>query len=203
MNKGFLYTLSISILFSISSCERDSDIAPIEEVVPLQVGNEWVYEVTDYDTNGKPLTKTSYKNTVQKDTIIHNSTWYILNNGQIVQNSRDGYVYFNKAGSEAVMIYQSPDYGGIGYMYEHQDYDLWVLTTRSQQLDTVTTASDTYPSYVFKIENQYKSQFDGTTHTLNQEDYVAPGVGLVRTDKHYADSDKVMQRHELVRYTLK
>ncbi|WP_162054813.1 hypothetical protein [Pontibacter pamirensis] len=203
MNKGFLYSLSISIFFSLASCERDSDIAPIEEVVPLQVGNEWVYEVTDYDTNGKPLTKSSYKNTVQRDTIIHNSTWYILNNGQIVQNSRDGYVHFNKAGSEAVMIYQSTDYGGIGYMYKHHDYDLRVMTTRSQQLDTVTTASDTYPSYVFRIENQYKSQFDGTTHTLNQEDYVAPGVGLVRTDKHYADSDKVMQRHELVRYTLK
>lgn len=140
---------------------------------------------------------------VQKDTVIHNSTWYILSNGRIVQNNRDGYVYFNKAGSETVMIYQSLNYGGIGYMYTYNDYELWVLTTRSQELDTVTTASETYPSYLFKIENQYKSQFDGTTHTLNQEDYVAPGVGLVRTDKHYADSDKVMQRHELVRYTLR
>lgn len=203
MKAGLNHFISILLVVFISSCGRDADIAPIEEVVPLQVGNEWVYEVTDYDTNGKALTTSSYKNIVLKDTVIQQSTWYILSNGQIVRNSRDGYVSYHKDGSLAIMIYQRPDYGGIGYIYNYHDYDLKVLTTRSPQPDTVTTATETYASFVFRIENQYISQFNGVTLTINQEDYVAPGVGLVRAVKHYADSEKVMQRHDLVRYTLK
>lgn len=188
---------------SLTSCEMDNDIKPIEQVFPLQVGNEWVYEVTDYDTNGNALTVSSYKNTVRKDTTINSSTWYILSTGQIVQNSHEGYVYYNKAGNQAVMLYQSPSVGSIGYLYKYPDYDLLVQTTRSEQPDTVVTATKTFSSYVYTIEKQYTSHFDGATHTLKQKDYVSPGTGLVRTEKFYADSDKVMQRHVLVHYRLK
>ncbi|GAB3538887.1 hypothetical protein GCM10027443_34670 [Pontibacter brevis] len=203
MKTTFTYILSSLLFFSLASCERDNDILPVEEVVPLRVGNEWVYEVKDYDTNGNLITTSSLKNRVQKDTIIQNSTWYILSDGQIVRNSHEGYVYYNKTAREAVTIYQRHNYGGIGYMYKYHDYDLLVMTTRSLQQDTVTAASEKYASYVFRIENQYKSQFDGATHTIKQEDYVAPGIGLVRADKHYVNSEKVMQRYELVRYTVK
>ena len=204
MNKRLLTALSV-LLFqaALSSCEKDIEVAPIEEVVPLQVGNEWVYEVKDYDTKGNLLTTSSYTNVVLKDTIIENSTWYILSDNRIVQNSRDGYLYYNKAGDQPVMIYQSPKHGEIGYRYKYHDYDLLVLTKRSQQMDTVKVASASYASYLFKIENQYKSPSDPNTHIITEDNFVSPGIGLVRTDTYYVDSEKVRQRRELVSYTLK
>jgi hypothetical protein len=206
MNNRLFFALSIILLQVLgSSCDNENDAAPapLEEAIPLEVGNEWVYEVTDYDTKGKSLTTAPYRRSVLKDTTIENSTWYVLSDGSIVQNSRDGYVYYNTADNEHVMIYQGPDYGGIGYMYKYPDFDLWVLTTRSQQKDTIRTAAEVYESYRFKIEKQHKSPNDSTPHILNQYDYVAPGVGLVRSDIYYVDSDNVRQRHELVRYTLR
>ncbi|GAA4436366.1 hypothetical protein GCM10023188_29340 [Pontibacter saemangeumensis] len=197
---AFLCTLLLILLFS---CDRENEVAPVEETLPLQVGNEWVYEVTDFDTSAKPLTKSSYRNSVIRDTLIHRSTWYILSSGSIVQNSKEGYVYYNEAGDQPVMIYQCPGYGGIGYMYEYPGYEMWVLTTRSQQPDTITAAAETYASYLFSIEKQYISPNNAATNTLKQHDYVAPDIGLVRSDRYYVNSDNVMQRHELVRYTLR
>lgn len=204
MYKRILSAFSVLLLqFTLSSCEKDVDITPVEQVVPLQVGNEWVYTVKDYDTHGKLLTTSSYKNFVQKDTTIDNSTWYILSDNRIVQNSRDGFVYYNKAGNQPIMIYQSPGFGEIGYMYKYQDYDLTVLTVRSPQMDTVEVSSESYASYLFKIENKYKSPTDIETHVITEHNYVSPGIGLVRTDTYYVDSEKVRQRRELVSYTIK
>ncbi|WP_242918402.1 TapB family protein [Pontibacter liquoris] len=176
---------------------------PIEEVVPLQVGNKWVYQVTAYDTSGSPLSTSSFIRSVLKDTIIQKSTWYILNNGSIVQNSAEGYVYYNTAGKQPVLIYQGPDYGGIGYMYKYPQYDLWVLTTRTNKLNTVATAAGTFDSYLFKIDNQRTYHTNISVFSMKQDDYVAPGMGLIRSDTYYTDSDKIMKRQELVSYTFR
>lgn len=204
MNKKTLSAIALLLLqTTLFSCDKDKEVSPVEEVVPLEVGNEWVYEVKDFDTSGKLLTTSSYKYFVRNDTTINKRTWYILSNGQIVQNSRNGYVYYNKTDNQAVTIYQSPSYGGIGYKYSYQDYELLVLTTRSQQIDTVRLSSGSYASYLFRIENQYKSPYDANTHIINEDNYVSPGIGLVRTDTYYVDSEKIRQRRELVRYTVK
>lgn len=204
MYKRLLSAFSVLLLqLTLSSCEKDVDVTPIEQVVPLQVGNEWVYAVKDYDTHGKLLTTSSYRNFVRKDTIIDKSTWYILSDNRIVQNSRDGYLYYNKAGNQSVMIYPSPDYSEIGYMYKYPDYDLTVLTIRSPKMDTVEVSSESYASYLFKVENKYKSPTDVDTHIITEHNYVCPGIGLVRTDTYYVDSEKVRQRRELVSYTVK
>ena len=184
--------LFLLLQFSFTSCEIHHEVAPlIEEVVPLKVGNEWIYKVTDYDTNGKLITSSFYKNTVLRDTVIHNSTWYILSNRYIVQNSPEGYVHYNRSGSESIIIYQSSSQGGVGYMYNYPTYDLWVMTTRSQETEAVSVPSGIYPSNVFKIEKQYKSQDGNNVNSINQHDYVSQGVGLVRTDLFYVDSEKV------------
>ncbi|MFD3000957.1 hypothetical protein ACFS7Z_11330 [Pontibacter toksunensis] len=203
MYKKILSAVSVLLIqFTLSSCEKEVDITPVEQVVPLQVGNEWAYAVKDYDTHGNLLTTSSYAYTVRKDTTIDNSTWYILSDNRIVQNSRDGYVYYNEAGKQPVMIYPGTSFGEIGYMYKYQDYDLTVLTSRSQQMDTVEVFSESYASYLFKIENKYKAPTDVETHIITEHNYVSPGIGLVRTDIYYVDSEKIRQRRELVSYTL-
>jgi hypothetical protein len=88
-------------------------------------------------------------------------------------------------------------------MYKYPQYDQWVFTTRTYQKNTVATAAGTFESYLFKVENQRTYHTTQAVFSLKQDDYVATGIGLIRSDIYYADSDKLMKRHELVSYTLR
>ncbi|WP_439883084.1 hypothetical protein ACSX1A_07915 [Pontibacter sp. MBLB2868] len=187
------------------SCSKNEDIIPVEQTVPLQVGNQWVYKVTDFDSDGNEISNSSLIRAVVKDTVIHGATWYILNDRTIVQNSASGYVYFNKfnrPGDEAVMIYQSASIGGIGYMYQYPNYNLWLLTTRNYELLPVSVAAGTFPSYTFTIEHQYSIPGSSTSSSSWQKDYVSPTVGLLRSDKFYSGSENLSRRQELVSYQV-
>lgn len=181
-------------------------MAPLEELVPLKTGNEWHYKITDYDSEGKVLSTNVSRSVVIKDTVINKSTWYILNDRTIVQNNSNGYVYFNrynKPADQEVMIYQSTNHGGVGYMYKYPNYDLWVLTTRTYELAPIEGAIENLSGYTFEIKKEHSQPATSTSFTFRQKDYVNPNVGLVRSDKYYVDSDIMMRRTELVSYTLK
>lgn len=199
----------VVILFSVLilqlallSCQKEAEVEPVEEMIPLQVGNRWDYDVIKYYYNGEVVDTTRYTRMVVRDTVIQNSTWYVLSDGYIVRNSGDGYVYYNIAGSQPVMLYQSKAYGGIGYSYEYPNYTQYILTTRSYELAPVPDALHTYDAYLFNIEHQHTEHEFNVTKSYFKHDYVAPGVGLVRSESFFDDSDKVMRRYELKSYQL-
>lgn len=188
---------------SLSSCEEVVEVPPVEEKVPLQVGNEWVYELSYYDTLGNVLNTSYQRKTVLNDTIIQNDTWFVMNDGQLVRNSSDGYVYYNLAGRQPVIIYPSASHGQIGYRYEYPHYSLWVLTTPREQASTLNTSLGELSCSLFTISNEYLSPHDTAPRVRKQEDYVSPGIGLVRTNTYYIDSNKLQERRELISYTLR
>lgn len=206
--RGIITSVCFLLLpFVLFSCNKDEDVTPVEETIPLQVGNQWVYQITDYDSEGNEVSSSSLIRAVVKDTVVNGGTWYILNDRTIVQNNQSGYVYFNKyngRGDEAVIIYPSTAAGGIGYMYTYPNYNLWLLTTRTHELVPVVGATGTFPSYTFTIERQYSQPNSPTSTTTStfQKDYVAPGVGLVRSDRFYAGSETLSRRQELVSYSV-
>ena len=193
----------LPLLLLLFSCQKEPDVIPTEETIPLQVGNEWVYEVYDYDTLGNVLSTTASRTAVLRDTIINNSTWFILNDRSIVQNSSDGYVYYNRAGNQAVMLYQSSRHGGIGYMYKYPNYDLWVLTTRTYELAPIQNHATNLSGYTFEIKREHLQPATSTKFTFRQKDYVSPEVGMVRSDRYFVDSEKIMRRYELKSYRVK
>ncbi|MFD2515578.1 hypothetical protein ACFSRY_17020 [Pontibacter locisalis] len=198
----FFFILSVALF----SCRKDEDVEPIEEYMPLQVGNHWIYHVSDYDSEGNVVGNSSFTRAVVKDTVINGGKWYILNDGNIVQNNRDGYVYFNRfnrAGDQAVILYQNAATGGIGYMYEYPNYKLWLLTTRTYETTPLVTQLGNFPSYVFTIERQYIQPNSPTTNSTWQKDYISPGLGMVRSDRFYAGSaDVLFRRYELISYLV-
>ncbi|RIJ41713.1 hypothetical protein [Pontibacter oryzae] len=203
MNNKITLALALLLLVFVSiSCQKDEDGEPEEQLMPLQVGNEWVYDLTDFDNAGNVLNKNRIYRAVSKDTLINRATYYVLNDRTIVRNTREGYVYYSIAGNMDVILYQSASYGGIGYGYQYPNYLLYVLTSRSTEQAPIVGSVFNLSGYAFEIKREYQ-QTNSSTITTIQKDYVAPGVGLVRSDTYYGDSNVLMRRQELVSYQLR
>ncbi|WP_347157014.1 hypothetical protein [Pontibacter chitinilyticus] len=202
MNRPLLVLACLLLQPLLFSCQDpETEVAPIERIIPLQVGNQWLYEVSDYDGQGQVLSTYRFTRSVLRDTLINGSTWYLLNDNTLVQNSDQGYVYYNRAGHEPVILYPNATYGGIGYSYRYTDFLLWVLTTRTSQAAPVANIAGNFTCYEYAIEKQYTR--DGKlAFTVKEKNYVAPEKGIVRSDLYYADSDNLFRRQELVSYRL-
>ncbi|WP_299986163.1 hypothetical protein [uncultured Pontibacter sp.] len=193
--------LCLSLCFS--SCDKEEEIEPVEIIMPLQVGNEWVYDVIDYNTDGDVLTTSSFRRQVVKDTLISKTTWYILSNGSIVRNDRDGYVYYRKDAKEQYITYPSPEMSGIAYGYEYPNYTLWIYHRRSSGLVAVPDSPHAGQALEFSFERQTSQKASSSLSTTWVKEYVTPEIGMIRTDWYYADSDKLMRRYELKSYRVK
>ncbi|PKV75427.1 hypothetical protein [Pontibacter ramchanderi] len=193
--------LSLSLCFF--SCDKEVEVAqPVEVIVPLQVGNEWVYKVIDYSSDGDVLSTTSFRREVVKDTLIGKQTWYILNNGMIVRNDKDGYVHYRKDAREQYITYPSPDMSGIAYGYQYPSYTLWIFHRRTTGQVSIPDSPHASQAIEFSFERQTEQKASSFLSTTWVKEYVSPEIGMIRTDWFYADSDKLMKRYELVSYRV-
>ncbi|GGG30493.1 hypothetical protein [Pontibacter amylolyticus] len=190
------------LLLFLFSCDKEEVIEPVEAVIPLQVGNEWVYDVIEYTSDGKVLSTSSFRRQVVKDTLIHKTTWYILNNGMIVRNDKDGYVHYRKDAREQYITYPSPEMSGIAYGYQYPNYTLWIYHRRAPGLVEVPNSSHASQAIEFSFERQTEQKASSALSTTWVKEYVTPEIGMIRTDWYYADSDKLMRRYELVNYRV-
>ena len=188
-----------------TSCRQNhSDPQPIEAVVPLAVGNQWVYQVSRYDASGAPTDTVRLIRSVVKDTVINKSTWYVLNNRDIVRNTSQGYArYDGSVREQSLTIYQNSSAGGIGYGFDLPTYKVLVYTVPDSRLQSVVTPKGTFSSHQYTIENQYTYPGNAAVQIVKRLEYVAPGVGLVKSDQYYRDSPVLQQRQVLIDYTLK
>jgi len=81
--KNILY-ISVILLFALFSCEKQEDVTidKLEEeggdFLPLSVGNYWIYEVTNVDTNGNSTFVNIDSTYIVGDTNISNEIYYIF-----------------------------------------------------------------------------------------------------------------------------
>lgn len=187
--------------FAFFSCHEEAEhVQPIEEIMPLKVGNQWHYQVTDFDTEGNSMDAGYFSRYVMKDTLIQGSRWYIISDGTIVRNSSEGYVLFERQMNQSYITYPSTAQGNVGYRYEYPSYTLQVLISRTFELAPVPNSSEGYRSYIFSFERQTLQPATSSRSTFMIKDYVTPEIGLVRSDRYFADSDKLFRRLELISF---
>ncbi|WP_162910853.1 hypothetical protein [Hymenobacter oligotrophus] len=184
------------------ACNKDRDPEPVEEIMPLAVGNEWVYKVSYYDGNGDVYREARYARSVVKDTTINKSRWFVLSDRSIVQNHANGYVYFNRANNDGVIIYPNARHNGIGIGYQYPNYKLWVFTNRAEAQQPVLCNGTSYDARQYSMKYQYEYPGNPTPQIIKREEYVTQGVGMVRTDIYQRDSNMLDRKLELERYTL-
>ena len=90
MYKYYIYILPL-ILFSMLSCnenpqdiernikiiELDKDTSKTKYIKPLNIGNYWIYEVSNYDSSGNLISLRSDTELIDRDTLIDDVLWYI------------------------------------------------------------------------------------------------------------------------------
>lgn len=204
MHKRILYLAAGIAQAVLFSCSKENDIHPPSiQVIPLRVGNQWQYREFRYDRNGS-LTDSStlVTRSVLRDTLINGSTWYVLNNKTVVQNTAQGYAYYNAASKQAVLIYQGEEMGGVGYGYTYPTYKLFMYTVPNHQLQPVPGSRQKFVGNQYKVDYQYTYTNPSALQTVKREDWVVPAIGLVRWDYFYPDSDVLQRRWELVSYLV-
>ncbi|SNR44277.1 hypothetical protein [Hymenobacter mucosus] len=202
-----LYLLAIyaaAHVFLFACSKDDNPEPPVEQVIPLQVGNRWQYRVYLYERNGTMYDSSGiYTRTVLRDTTINKSTWYILNDRTIVRNTSRGYAYYNVAGNLDVLLYPSATSGNIGYNYVYPTYTLWVLTTPDAELKPIPDSRQKLTGRQYKLEYQYNYTSPASLQIQRRQEWVVPAVGMARADLFYRDTDLLQRRLELETYTLK
>jgi len=82
MKKYFSGLLLLTLLvFGFSSCKNNAPVAPVSDsedgMIPFKVGNNWTWNITQYDETGKVISShLLYEETV-RDTMINGEKWFL------------------------------------------------------------------------------------------------------------------------------
>jgi hypothetical protein len=168
----------IILLSCIISCTKKNDpgvrfpLIPSASgvILPLNIGNQWIYSNTNYDSTGKGIDSSIYTQKVESDTLINNRKWYLLNH-QWQTNLTNGLYYFDNGRQN--LWYKYP--GAAGEKYK-------IITMLNDTLnfevininELLTVKAGTFTTY------HYRYVFTGLP--VNIDLWYAPNIGLIRSD---------------------
>ena len=165
-------TVFLILVLIIIKCAKENN--PLEspnnpkELMPLQIGNYWIYEISDYDSVGR-LIELSSDTLMITASINYNGLKYYLYNGNTYSgfcNKHDGYYELSLSSYDERLNWKYPAIVG------EQGLDGQVVST---------TTSKQVPSgnYINCYQyNNYRSN-----GILDEEWIVKPGLGIIyRTD---------------------
>ena len=191
--------LLILALLPFAACKKDKDNDKKDETVlmPLTIGNQWVYEHQEYDDNG-----TAYNIETEPPMVV------------LKAGTRSGYFSVEEDNSEQ---YYSSATEILGYA----DGEMEFKFLKSEKLDTFKTATDVngyklvsiaYPgtTQVLTYNNCYRNEYlsYNPNGELYNKDvfYVSPGIGIVRDEIYEYEGNGVWElsyREDLKSYKIK
>lgn len=173
---------------------NDNDPNNAKPLLPLAVGNQWLYESTIYDSTGRA---TSKKDTtaIRMDTTIQGEKWYFFNDDRVTPTASrtDGIYYWDTKLNVARLYLKYP--GTVGSTYERgsQRYTITSINTN------VDVPAGVFSCYQVGFTDQNVPGLRGTIS-------MSPGVGTVKIELINTRTDGSVQgsaRMELKSYTLK
>jgi hypothetical protein len=136
------------------------------QIFPLSIGNQWIIQVTNYDTTGNVVYSKNDTIKILRDTIIQSEKWFI---GYGIITNRDDGLYDYQVGSsnEIVLKYKYPS--STNSIYTYRGTQIRVLSIA----DSVSVQAGGFVCY------RYREGVD----TISYNDwYLSPNVGLVKAD---------------------
>jgi hypothetical protein len=178
-----LIVLSL-IVAVLTGCKKDDNPVNTDTVtgalMPLKIGNFWVFETTYYDTSGSIMGVDTTGFMVVRDTTINNEKWYFIGFDstakEMISNRSNGLWYARLASGtdSAIAPYLYAKYpASVNYS--------WLLSDSSKvkvmSIDT-SLALPTIPDTNFRCY-LYGHIEKGATRSLYFK-FIAPGIGFVR-----------------------
>lgn len=205
------------VVITISSCQKH-DPAPDETslksvYLPLTVGNYWIYEHFEVESNGNE-TKLSFQDSlvITKDTLINGYKYFVLegvkypftNQWSVIDIIRDSSKYLVNHDGKTLFsennftdtLYQFVD------LFNNVDTVYSVFYMMQKPDNSVTVSAGTFDVLNFNgfLKLFYPSNTGVDIVYENLKTYYAPGVGRVLISyKWYSNREKKIERR-LVRY---
>lgn len=199
-------TLFLSVVLFVAACDSTSipaEDAGIDALVPLAVGNEWIWRTVERSTHRGEVEETVRFDTVRvvSDTSLLGESWFRLRerNGEyLVANRPSG--YWQRMPPEAgdgnqLLVYKYP--AVTGDLFTRPS---WPDSSEKQVMSLDTTI--TVPAGTFSAVH-YAQIWNDKPITCDY--FVAPGVGLVKKVLPWIEIDSGdiirVDTQELIRFT--
>ncbi|MBC8044727.1 MAG: hypothetical protein IAF08_14920 [Rhizobacter sp.] len=201
MNRKALIITLLALSALVSSCKENTgtsvDTASSSQIIPLEIGNQWIYKNVYYDSLGAITFDALDTVTIIKDTTISGEKWFRLQ-GSVgysfdVIHRADGYYYYGDGG--AILQYKYP-------ANLNERYQTYVATPTDTMVvasfNSVTTVqAGTYTCY------QY-NRFVPSRPTVRQTTWIEAGKGIIKEEAYGGTTTVFLSsRAELVGRNLK
>jgi len=173
MNK---YIFCIIVLFILVGCEKHSNplstsTDTTKEIMPLKVGNRWIWQVEQYDSVGAVIVSYCDSLVVLRDSTFQSEKWYLLKGaGSILYTNKSDGLYLLQSGY-AYHLFLYPAKAGDTY-YNPTFTMMKVITIDS--LITVPYGAFSCLGYQAYSQNR-----------LDEVWYCSPNIGIIKIDDYY------------------
>jgi len=160
------------------------------EIIPLAVGNSWTYEITTYDSLGQLLDCDTSVETIGKDSVIDNETWYSIS--PIWFTNRVDGLWFNDIGFTEGLLYKYPAQAGDSFKCD--------LCTDYKIVQSIDTSINLGQGSFYCLKYLSTVPWGDTSYS-----YVAPGIGFFYQESYYKINDSTLYlglKKRLILYNL-
>lgn len=149
-------------------------------ILPLKVGNKWYYQWKKYDFYGTITSDSSGSVSIKKDTTINNDLCFLYGkNSYFTEKSNGIYIYY-KNYANPYLYFKYPANTGDNYNPGPGSMFTSVVSTN---------ISTSVPAGTFNCYN-YKVLYIGSISEFYYNYYMAPYIGIVKTELYYKVSGK-------------
>ncbi|HEY6171646.1 MAG TPA: hypothetical protein VIX80_05245 [Candidatus Kapabacteria bacterium] len=204
MKKTVLILLSLVCAYSLSGCSEDTTLTT-NIVVPLAIGNEWVYKTIDYHSMHRE-SDTLYFDTVKivRSAFIHGDTIYYTRRNVGFANRADGYWGTRVNRDLLQIVFKHPCIKGEIFRVDtfpiiHFDslgkeitFNVLIKSSCDSTFVPITVPAGSFRTI------KYEVNFESPVMVFSQKSiyYVCPGVGIVLSYFYMWDKSFYLARKE-------
>lgn len=183
MKQLFSFFLLSSIMVS---CTKNAQTDNIEtaQLIPLAVGNQWVYAIEEYDTSGNLIPFSESEPILQdtlkfSDTVINDTTWYTnLPADSLALMSTANAVYGHRLVDNATNLFlKSTD----------KDSETIYQDISEKQYGKLVAFNKTYSKNGYDVIKNVDTSIYNNSPFAYDEYYIKPGLGIIEIDSYWAN----------------
>jgi hypothetical protein len=167
----------------ISGCSEDENPAapqPPQEIMPLQSGNAWTYQLTNYDASGTIRSSAEVTTFILGDTLIDGEHWSaygpVYPGSEFFMNKADGLWYRQRNVSLPGLMAKYPASPGDVFTEEHGD----TVRVLSVERD-VTVPAGSFRCHEYEQRSEVLA---GDIIRFRYRRCFSPGVGMVLIEQY-------------------
>ncbi len=187
------------VLLSLFSCEKETvEQQPAIDLIPLAIGNEWVYEMKSYTPDGTVWDSTTLTLQVTEERIINGKTFF--GHGAFFMRNVDARTIERSDGDTVFTYFKKVDVESVLFSEQFGSGDCLRTRTHTAFADTITY--NNYESY----SNEDVTKLCDSSVLIRQINYLKPGLGFTGFVSYNRAPDGTIflaSEQKLISYILK